>query len=55
MKKRKKVSQRELERRKLQAKIWYRMTHPNEEYELAEKRRREESTTEMGEALLLLN
>lgn len=55
MKKRKKVSQREKERRKMQAKIWHKMTHPNEEYELAEKRRRQESTNEMGEALLLLN
>lgn len=55
MKKRKKVSQREIERRKMQAKIWHKMTHPNEEYELAEKRRRQESTNEMGEALLLLN
>lgn len=55
MKKRKKISQKELERRKKQAKIWHRMTHPNEEYELAEKRRRQEATNDMGEALLFLN
>lgn len=40
MKKRKnKISQQEIERRKKQAKIWHIITHPNEEFELAEKRR----------------
>lgn len=54
-KRKKKINQKEIERRKMQAKLWHKATHPNEEYELAEKRRRQESTCEMGDALLLLN
>jgi hypothetical protein len=57
MKKRKnKISQREIERRKMQAKIWHKATHPNEEYELAEKRRRENFNKKSdNDALLFLN
>lgn len=54
-KRKKKINQKEIERRKMQAKLWHKATHPNEEYELAEKRRRQESTYEMGDALLFLN
>ena len=39
--KKKKISQKELERRKKQAKMWHIATHPNEEYENAEKKRRD--------------
>ena len=54
MKKRKnKISQKEIERRKMQAKIWHKA---NEEYELAEKRRRENFNKKSdNDALLFLN
>lgn len=38
------VNQKELNRRKTQAKIWHKMTHPNEEYENAERNRRRSTT-----------
>ena len=57
MKKSKKnISDRERERRKKQAKVWHIMTHPNEEFEKAERKRRlslQENFSD--EALSLLN
>lgn len=40
-KKRKKISLKEKERREKQSKIWHKITHPNEEYINAEKKRKE--------------
>lgn len=43
-KKRKKtISNIEKQRRERQAKIWHKATHPNEEYEKAEKMRRKQT------------
>lgn len=42
-KRKKKVNQKELERRQRQSKLWHKLTHPNEEYEQAEKNRKKQS------------
>ena len=55
-KRKKKISDKEKERRKRQAKMWHIATHPNEEFEKAERKRRlslQENFSD--EALSLLN
>lgn len=42
-KRKKKINQKEIKRRETQSKIWHKITHPNEEYEKAEKDRKKQS------------
>ena len=42
-KRKKKVNQKELDRRQRQSKLWHKLIHPNEEYEQAEKIRKKQS------------